>query len=81
MTDVKLETLHLFNEYLQKNICGLFDIVPGEGYEYDPRGIEILQKLFKKFEKAVVAGNESEFVKNAPEEEYASKLDDDSSSE
>ena len=77
VTQAKLETLHEFHAYLQKNIGGIFDLIPGEGLEYLPRGIKILEKLFKKFENAVVAGNEGEFVKNAPEDEYAPSLSDD----
>jgi hypothetical protein len=74
LTAEKLKTLREFYAYLQSNVCGLFGIVPGEGYECMPRGIAILKKLFQEFEKAVIAGNESEFVKNAPEEAFAPTL-------
>jgi hypothetical protein len=73
----KLKTLREFYAYLQMNICGLFDIVPGEGCGCYPRGIAVLEQLFKQVEEAVVAGTESEFVKNAPVEAYAPKLGDD----
>lgn len=76
-TDVKLQTLRAFRMYLDKNVHGVFGMIPNEGCECLPDGIEILERLFENFEKAVIAGNENEFVKKAPEEEYAMKLDED----